>query len=233
MLEYIIMEKNSHYKNSYDDRMYLKYFFDRIISFLLILILLLPFIVIIVSIIIEGIIKNEYKRACFLLEKRISQGRPFMICKFNIACPGSLNIQNGEGIFLSYRRDLAEGEGYIVGELTPLGNFLKKWYLDELPQLFNILAGHMTFVGPRPLPPPLFYKSLEHGMIAKKILRAGVTGTVQMNKSFADLGNTQVYSSLEYEYLKNIDKLNALEILCYDISIIYKTFSVLLRGEGL
>jgi len=213
--------------------MYLKYFFDKVISFLLLSILSVPVTVIILSIIIEGLIKPEYKRSCFLLEKRITRGIPFMICKFNIACPQSLNIKNGAAFFISYRRDLIEGEGYIIGNLTPVGNILKKWYLDELPQLFNILAGNMTFVGPRPLPPPLFDKSLKNGMIAKKILRAGVTGTVQMNKSCADLSNSEIYSSLEIEYLKNIDKMNALEILCYDISIIFKTFYVLFRGEGL
>lgn len=221
------------YKASYDDRMYLKYFFDKLISFCLISILSVPITAISIFIIIEGLVKPAYKRSCFLLEKRITRGRPFMICKFNIACPESLNIQNGRGILASYRRDLIEGEAYMVGELTPLGNVLKKWYLDELPQLFNILAGHMTFVGPRPLPPTLFDKSLKNGMITKKILRAGVTGTVQMNKSYADLRNSEVYSSLEIEYLKNIDKMNAMEILCYDVSIIFKTFSVLLKGEGL
>lgn len=227
--------KTEQYRDSYDDKMYIKYFFDKVNSFFLILILSVPFIAIILLIILEGIINRESKRSCFLSETRISHGRPFMIYKFNVAYPHSLNMKNPAGFIpiISCRNELLEGETYAVGKLTPLGDVLKKWYLDELPQLFNILAGHMTFVGPRPLPPALFDKALANGMIAKKILRAGVTGTVQMSKSCADLRNKDIYASLEIEYLRHIHYMNPFYIVFYDLYIIFKTFSVLLKGEGL
>lgn len=90
-----------------------------------------------------------------------------------------------------------------------------------------------SYVGPRPLPPPLFNKAIAGGMITRKILRAGVTGTVQMNKSYADLRKKDVYASPEIEYLRNIHPMKPVQIVIYDLYIILKTFSVLLKGEGL
>jgi len=170
-----------------------------------------------------------------MLEKRVTQGRPFLIYKFNIVYPNSLNEKNPchPLTLFFYRKDLSEGEPYIAGEPTILGRIIKKLYMDELPQLFNIFKGDMTFVGPRPLPPALFEKNLALGMISKKILRAGLTGTVQMNKSILDLTDEEVYAGAEIQYMENIHRMTPFQIFRYDLYIIYRTLYVVLKAEGL
>ena len=64
--------------------------------------------------------------------------------------------------------------------VTPVGRFLRKFKLDELPQLFNVLAGHMSLVGPRPTVPE---QVAEYGEFERRRLlaRPGITGLAQVN----------------------------------------------------
>ena len=234
MMEKKEIEKLYRYKKNYDDKMYLKYLLDKVCALLLILLSAGFIITAVILTVLEGIIDQESRRGIFMLEKRITQDRPFLIYKFNIAYPKSLK-EKPSGLFslFFYRKDLKEGEAYMVGEATVLGRIIKNCYLDELPQLFNILKGDMTFVGPRPLPPALYKKNVAKGMISKKILRAGLTGTVQMNKSILDIGDEKIYAKAELEYIENIDKKSPLEIIFYDLYIIYRTVYVVFKAEGL
>lgn len=72
---------------------------------------------------------------------------------------------------------LAESDRYI----TPVGSFLRKSSLDELPQIFSVLMGDMSFVGPRPALETqlqLTEKRLRHGVLS---VRPGITGWAQIN----------------------------------------------------
>lgn len=96
----------------------------------------------------------------FFCQRRVTQyGRPFVIFKFRTMRPGA-----GPGV-------TAGGDGRI----TPAGAFLRKWRLDELPQLWNILTGDMSFVGPRPEVPE-FVRYYTPEMLATLLLPAGLTG---------------------------------------------------------
>src|SRR5262249_39541198 len=66
--------------------------------------------------------------------------------------------------------------------VTAVGRFLRKWKLDELPQLFNVLRGDMSFVGPRPLPPALWSGHLlkEEAECVLSV-RPGITGHAAIN----------------------------------------------------
>ena len=107
--------------------------------------------------------------------------------------------------------------------LTPIGSFLRKSSLDELPQLWSILAGHMSFVGPRPA---LFN---QHDLIALRTqqgvhaLVPGLTGWAQIN------GRDELpipdKVKLDVEYLHR-------QSLAFDVRILWLTFVKVLRRDG-
>lgn len=106
--------------------------------------------------------------------------------------------------------------------ITSIGHFLRRTSLDELPQLFNVLKGEMSLVGPR----PIIYEELsryneevDYYLLSKP----GMTGLWQVSgRSDVDYG-TRVY--LDAWYVKNWSMWN-------DIVILLKTVSVVLRKEG-
>ncbi len=107
--------------------------------------------------------------------------------------------------------------------LTPIGSFLRKFSLDELPQLINILLGEMTFVGPRPA---LFNQDDLIGLRTKRkvhILVPGITGWAQINGR----DDISIPAKVDFDvyYLKN-------RSLLLDIKIIVFTLFKVLKREG-
>lgn len=134
----------------------LKRLFDVIMS--LILILILSPVLIIISI----IIKKEDGGSVFYRQVRITQyGKEFKIFKFRTMVEGADKI----GSLVTRNEDI---------RITRVGRTLRKYRLDELPQLFNILIGDMTFVGTRPEVPKYVEKYTDE-MMATLLLPAGVT----------------------------------------------------------
>lgn len=134
----------------------LKRIFDIMMSLLLILILS-PFLII-----ISIIIKKEDGGSVFYRQVRITQyGKEFKIFKFRTMVEGADKI----GSLVTRNED---------SRITRAGRILRKYRLDELPQLFNILIGEMTFVGTRPEVPKYVEKYTDE-MMATLLLPAGVT----------------------------------------------------------
>ena len=113
--------------------------------------------------------------------------------------------------------------GSPAAHLTPIGSFLRKSSLDELPQLWSILAGDMSFVGPRPA---LFN---QHDLIELRTQRGvhalvpGLTGWAQVNGRDELLILHKV--ELDVDYLRR-------QSLCFDIRILWLTFVKVLRRDG-
>jgi O-antigen biosynthesis protein WbqP len=107
--------------------------------------------------------------------------------------------------------------------LTPIGSFLRRTSLDELPQLWSILVGNMSFVGPRPA---LFN---QHDLIALRTERGvhhllpGLTGWAQINGR--DTLTTHEKVSLDAEYLRR-------QSLSFDLLIFWRTFVKVLKREN-
>lgn len=107
--------------------------------------------------------------------------------------------------------------------ITTIGKFIRKYSLDELPQLFNILKGEMTIVGPRPpLPRELKHYSKWHHV--KFLGKPGLTGLWQVSGR-ANIKNFDKVIALDYEYIRNWN-------LLMDFAIILKTIPVVLSADG-
>ena len=112
--------------------------------------------------------------------------------------------------------------------ITPLGHILRKTRLDELPQLWNIFKGDMSFVGPRPI------REYFANELAKEIpfynlrfmVKPGLSGWAQVNLGYADsLDSQREKFTYELFYLQNMS-------FVLDVIIIFKTIQKVLRGEG-
>ncbi len=112
--------------------------------------------------------------------------------------------------------------------VTRFGQFLRRSRLDELPQVFNILKGDMSWVGPRPEALDLdqkYVRDIPHFAL-RGIVRPGVTGWAQINQGYAH-DPDEMRSKLEYDlyYMKHCS-------LWLDLVIVLRTFAVVLAGTG-
>jgi len=148
------------------------------------------------------------------------KGRPFRCYKFRTMVRGADALKDG-----LRQRNQRQGPFFkITGDprITRVGGVLRRYSLDELPQLWNVLKGEMSLVGPRPHPLDDFSAySIEH--LPRLDVLPGMTGlwqvTARRDPSF------QRNMELDLEY---IEKWN----LWMDLRILYKTFSVVMQGSG-
>jgi lipopolysaccharide/colanic/teichoic acid biosynthesis glycosyltransferase len=103
-----------------------------------------------------------------------------------------------------------------------VGKFLRKYSLDELPQLFNVLSGSMSLVGPRP-PLPAEVASYARDAQRKLLVKPGLTGLWQISGR-SDL-SWEESVRLDLRYVENWS-------LALDILIIWKTVGAVVRGTG-
>ncbi|MQA90570.1 MAG: sugar transferase [Gemmatimonas sp.] len=112
--------------------------------------------------------------------------------------------------------------------ITPIGRILRKYRLDELPQLFNVLRGDMNIVGPRPEQPKIFMELREkvpEYSIRQRVL-PGITGWAQINHPY-DQSVEDVKKKVAYdlEYLEN-------ESILFDLWIVLQTVPVMVFRKG-
>jgi exopolysaccharide biosynthesis polyprenyl glycosylphosphotransferase len=124
-----------------------------------------------------------------------------------------LASNDSDGVLFKLRRD---------PRVTPVGAQLRRWSIDELPQLFNVFLGHMSLVGPRPALPDEAEKYAEH-VRRRLVVKPGLTGLWQVSGR-SDL-SWEESVRLDLRYVENWS-------FALDLQIMWKTISVLVRGSG-
>ncbi len=184
----------------------MKRLFDFTVSLFLIIVLFPVFLILSLIVLIDSgapVIFKQYRVG--------KDNKLFYIYKFRTM---KVNTRN------TSTEDLKEAESVI----TKSGRILRKTSLDELPQLFNVLSGKMSFVGPRPLIP----EEKEIRQIRKELgvysVRPGITGLAQVNGR--DMLGAKEKALFDKEYV-------AKQSFLLDIKIMFKTVMVVLKRENI
>lgn len=162
-----------------------------------------------------ALIKVETRGPVFYRQTRVGQNeQPFIILKLRTMCAGS-----EKGSLYTAQND---------SRVTRIGRMLRLWRIDEIPQMWNVLKGDMSFVGPRAewellvreYQDKIPYYSFRH------MAKPGITGWAQVNYPYGSSVGDAV-RKLEYDlyYLKHMS-------VALDLKIIFKTISVVLLGRG-
>jgi undecaprenyl phosphate N,N'-diacetylbacillosamine 1-phosphate transferase len=182
----------------------IKRLFDIVVS-LFVLITLLP-----LWVLVAILIKTTSEGPIFFLQERPGYHRKiFKVYKFRTMRPGSEKVIKGQEVMKDDDR------------ITPIGKFLRRSKIDEIPQVLNVLKGEMSLVGPR----PERIASLEDYTyeIAKRLnMKPGLTGLAQVS------GN--IYLSLQDRYKFDVYYVENYS-LWLDLKIIIRTVGVVLFSE--
>jgi exopolysaccharide biosynthesis polyprenyl glycosylphosphotransferase len=168
-------------------------------------------------------IKFDSSGSIFYRQTRIGlRGKKFKVWKFRTMRTDADKLQKElealnevkDGIIFKIKND---------PRITRVGKFLRRYSLDELPQLFNVVLGEMSLVGPRPLPIRDVDKFSERHFIRQEVL-PGVTGMWQVSGR-SDILDFEQIMKLDLRYIENWS-------LWLDFEILFKTVQVVLNKEG-
>jgi sugar transferase (PEP-CTERM system associated) len=165
---------------------------------------------------ISILIKIDSRGPIFYRQERVGEnGKLFKLLKFRSM------LEN------------AEANGPVWAEtndkrITRVGRWIRKWRLDEIPQMFNVLKGDMSFVGPRP-ERPYFVETLRREIRyydRRFSVKPGITGWAQIKYQYG-ASKEDALEKLKYDlyYIKNLSPL-------FDLLIIFETIKVVLFGKG-
>lgn len=163
-----------------------------------------------------GLLVAAVPMAVIALAIRVTMGAPVL---FRQVRPG----QDGEPFELIKFRTMRDGPGDDASRLTRLGRFLRSTSLDELPELFNVLSGQMSLVGPRPLLMS-YLDRYSPDQARRHEVKPGITGLAQVEGR----------NAVDWEERFRLD-------VCYvdtwsvpgDIAILLRTLRSVLRREGI
>ena len=194
-----------------------KRLFDLVVSFVCIVILAIPFVIISVLIMID-----DRKAGPIFVQDRVGKnGKIFKIYKFRTMCANA-----EEKLAELQKFNEMDGPVFKIGNdprITKIGKLLRASNIDELPQIFNIFLGHMSFVGPRPALP----KEVEQYRPSDKLrllVIPGLTCYWQVVKN---------RNSVSFDEWMELDRKYIMERNAWiDIKLIFKRFFFLFKKSG-
>jgi sugar transferase (PEP-CTERM system associated) len=166
--------------------------------------------------IVSILIKIDSRGPVFYKQKRVGEnGKVFKLLKFRSM------VQNAE----------VNGPVWAIEDdarITRIGRWIRRWRLDEIPQMLNVLKGNMSFVGPRP-ERPFFVEQLKKEIPyydQRFSVKPGITGWAQVKYRYG-ASMEDALEKLKYDlyYIKNLSPL-------FDLMIIFETVKVVLFGKG-
>jgi len=197
---------------------------DKGISGVLVVLLMPVFAIALAAIGVDKLLVRRDRGSWLYRETRISRGEEFELLKFRTLRRDVLDRATGA----EAHARLLEADS---GNLTWAGRrILKPWYLDELPQLLNVLGGDMSLVGPRPWPPSMVKDQVAAGYDYRKHAIAGWTGPAQVQKGVTKPAG---YTELDLAYVAACRHWRGARLLRYDLGILWRTVKVMAKGEGL
>lgn len=169
-----------------------------------------------VSLMVAIAIKSDSKGPIFYQQERVGEdGKIFRLLKFR-----------------SMRKN-AEENGPVWAQVndqrvTRVGRMIRKWRLDEIPQMINVLKGEMSLVGPRP-ERPIFVEQLSNEIpyySLRNVIKPGITGWAQISYPYG-ASKEDALEKLKYDlyYIKRMSFL-------FDLTIIFETVKITLLGRG-
>jgi exopolysaccharide biosynthesis polyprenyl glycosylphosphotransferase len=189
--------------------------FDRAAS-ALVLLAVLPLLVA-----LAAAIKLDDSGPVLFRQTRIGKdGKPFTLYKFRTMVvdaeqrlPEMTALNEGDGLLFKIRKD---------PRITRAGEWLRRRSLDELPQLFNVVIGEMSLVGPRPAL-PIEADAYGHHVRRRLAVKPGITGLWQVSGR-SDLSWDEAVR-LDVRYVENWS-------FVLDLQILWKTWSAVMHGDG-
>jgi exopolysaccharide biosynthesis polyprenyl glycosylphosphotransferase len=159
------------------------------------------------------LIKLDSKGPIFFRQERLGQkGKPFNIIKFRTMFQGA---ENNGPVWTNHNDP----------RITRIGGVIRKLRLDELPQLWNIIRGEMSFIGPRPLAHTSYMEDIDFYKY-RTLVKPGITGWAQVTfPEGLTIDSTQEKLKYDLYYIKNIGFM-------LDLAILLKTVRTVIFGKG-
>jgi len=189
--------------------------FDKVVALLALIVLAVPMLVIAI------VIRSTSEGPALFKQTRIGRGgREFQVLKFRTMVHNAEELKHlladeneHDGVLFKIRND---------PRITRVGHFLRRYSIDELPQLLNVLRGEMSLVGPRP---PLPEEVARYGSDVRRrlVVKPGMTGLWQVSGR-SDL-SWEESVRLDLRYVENWS-------LILDLQILWKTWGAVKNGEG-
>ncbi len=189
-------------------------FIKRLLDFVFAL-LFLPLVILVCLIFGVLIWAEDHGSVFYLANRRGKNGKIFRMFKLRSMVMNAPDIRNVDNSTYNSATD---------SRVTKIGRFLRKTSLDELPQLFNVLIGQMSWIGPRPVTTDKPLSQYDEKRRVRLQVRPGITGYTQAY--YRNNINQEEKLALDAEYAKNLSFL-------LDVKIFFKTIQTVFTGKNI